>query len=69
MPTANAEGYIKSEGGVGEVSARRVFRRLPDRHGSSAFAVGMLRAKKKYLIFAQAGPEKASGRGHSSLGP
>ena len=26
MPTANAEGYTASEGSVGEVAARRVFR-------------------------------------------
>ena len=28
MPTANAEGWIESEGGVGKVSVRRVFRYL-----------------------------------------
>ena len=28
MPTANAEGYIDSEGSIGKVSVRRVFRYL-----------------------------------------
>ena len=48
MPTVNAEGYIRLEGGVGEVSVSRVFGYLPISHGSSAFAVGMLpRYQKK----------------------
>ena len=38
MPTANAEGWVGSEGGVGEVSVRRVFRYRSDRHGPSACA-------------------------------
>ena len=43
MPTANAEGWIEWEGGIGKVSARRVSGHLQTRRGSSAFAVGMLR--------------------------
>ena len=42
MPTANAEGWVGSEGGVGRVSARRVFGHPSDRRGASAFAGGML---------------------------
>ena len=34
-------------GGIGEVSARRVFRHLQIGHGSSALAVGMLRDMEK----------------------
>ena len=40
---ANAEGSIGAEGGNGTVSVRRVCTRPSDRHGSTAFAVGMLR--------------------------
>ena len=43
MPTADAEGWMESEGSIGEASARRVFTHLQIDHGSSAFAVGMLR--------------------------
>ena len=42
MPTANAEGWIESEGSIGKVSVRRVF--VPsDRQRSSACAVGVRR--------------------------
>ena len=50
MPTANAEGQIESEGGIGRASARRVFRVPSDRRGSSAFAVGMRRNFEKKTI-------------------
>ena len=39
VPTANAAGWIESEGSIGEVSARRV----SDQYGPSVFAVGMRR--------------------------
>ena len=43
----SVEGWRGSEGSVGRVSARRVFRHLRIGHGSSAFAVGMLRGDEK----------------------
>ena len=43
MLTANPEGLIELEGGVGSVSVRRLFGCLQIDMGSSAFAVGMLR--------------------------
>ena len=50
MPTANAPGEIKSEGSVGKVSARRVFRYVSDWHGCSAFPDGMLRDIAKVAL-------------------
>ena len=55
MPTANAEGQIRPEGGIGKVSVRRVFRCPLDRHGPSVLAVGMLRDVGNQSAWAGAG--------------
>ena len=52
MPTANAEGPIKSEGGVGKVSVRRVFRYR--QIGTGPRRLGMLRDSKKKIVMGEA---------------
>ena len=47
MPTANANGWIESEGSIGEVSARRIYRQPSDRLGSPPFAVGIQKKRRQ----------------------
>ena len=68
MPTANADGEIKSEGSVGEVSVRRVFGLPSDRHGSSAFAVKMPRDIEGNIVMVVGRGEAGRGVAGRSIG-
>ena len=50
MPTANAEGSLKSQGSIGKLSVRCVLRYLQVDRGPRAFAVGMLREIEKKTL-------------------
>ena len=69
VPTADAEGLsIESDASVRKVSVRRVLRHLPERRGSSAVAVGVLRDIDKKKV--RGPPLGGAGRAvHSRLQP
>ena len=61
MPAANAEGWSESEGGIAEVSARRVARYPSDRYRPSALAVGMIRKEVRNVCRRPQGIARGSG--------